>query len=120
MLLLLLRLCIALRVLMQAYLNGCSMYVLVPAEEGITLHGTEGREGCKPPVLLVLGTKLGASAKVAHAFVTAEPALQALSAGFFFFLIPLSKQSQVSAFVTFPSLSFEMPYLVLSSAVFLH
>lgn len=78
------------------------MYVQVPAEEGITLHGTEGREGCKPPVLLVLGTKLGSSAKLAHAFFIAEPALQALSAGF---LIPLSKQSQGSAFVTFLSLS---------------
>lgn len=32
---------------MHAYLCGCAMYVQVPAEEGVRLHGTEGKEGCK-------------------------------------------------------------------------
>lgn len=40
------------------------------------------KRAAKHSVLLVLGTKLGSSAKVSHAFFTAEPALQALAAVF--------------------------------------
>lgn len=47
MFLLLLWVCIVSRVFMHAYLCGCAMFVHVPAEEGVSLHGTEGKEGCK-------------------------------------------------------------------------